>query len=380
MGLGLPIMTTVFFVLAAREWSLLAWLANWRAIVMFAVLCAPWVILASWQNPGFFTYFFIDEHFGRLLTTRHQRYEPPWFYFAVLPAALFPWITLLPWTLIRSWPGKLWRDMENRGWLFSAIWFASFFIFFTLSSSKMIHYLLPALPALALIMGHTLAAAGASGWRNWAPPGLRASLVALALVTLAVGAGLALAPGFSLEFSYDQVGLTPFIGSLSAAAAALFIFAVRARLWSALASPVLVFALLAACAGLAAPLLNDYRAVDGLVTPIKRKITPSDHLVSYGDYFQGMPFYSEMRVMVVRNWGELDYGKRRLSEKQARRWFLPDDAAFIRLLQQPKARVIALAETRAFKRLKQKVKGTPGVLLFEWDTLGDKTLFSNRPK
>lgn len=380
LGPGLPAMATVFFVLATREWRLLAWLANWRAMVMCAALCLPWVILVSWKNPGFFTYFFIDEHFGRLLTTRHQRYEPPWFYFMLLPAALFPWVAILPWTLIRSWPGKQWLAEENRGWLFCAIWFASFFVFLTVSSSKMIHYLLPALPALALIMGQVLAVAGAGGWRNWAAPGLRASLTALALVTMAVGAGLALAPAFSPEISYDQAGLIPLLGPILASAAALFIFALRARLWSALASPMMAFVLLAFCAALAAPMLNDFRSVEDLLKPVSPILKPSDHLVSYGDYFQGMPFYSGKRVVVVRNWGELDYGRRHEAAKQAKRWFLPDDQSFVRLLQQPKGRVIALAETQAFERLKQKTKDTPGVLLFKWNTLGDKTIFSNRPK
>jgi 4-amino-4-deoxy-L-arabinose transferase-like glycosyltransferase len=380
LGPGLPIMATVFFVLATREWGLLAWLANWRAILLFMVLSAPWVILVSWKNPGFFTYFFIDEHFGRLLTTRHQRYEPPWFYFMLLPAAIFPWVTLLPWTLMRSWPGKLWGALENRAWLFCAIWFVSFFVFLTLSSSKMIHYLLPALPALALIMGQALAAAGAQGWRNWASPGLRASLVALSLVILAVGAGLALAPALSPEVSYEQAGLIPLVGSLLASAVALAIFALRARLWSVLASPGMAFLVIVICAALASPLLNDYRSVQDLVSPIKKNIKPSDYLVSYGDYFQGMPFYSGKRVMVVRNWGELDYGRRQLPKKKAWRWFVPNDKEFVRLLQKPKSRVIALAETQAFQRLKQKIKDTPGVLLFQWDILGDKTLFSNRPK
>jgi 4-amino-4-deoxy-L-arabinose transferase-like glycosyltransferase len=380
LGPGLPIMATVFFILATRELRLLAWLVNWRALVMFAVLCAPWVILMSWKNPGFFTYFFIEEHLGRLLTTRHQRYEPPWFYLVLLPAALFPWIALLPWAVIRSWPGKAWHAEENRGWLFCAIWFASFFVFFTISSSKMIHYLLPALPALVIITGQVLAACADGGWRNWAPPGLRASLTALALAALAVGAGLALAPALSPDVSYQQAGLLPLLAPILASLVAVLVFALRARLWSALASPLLVFALVAACAALAAPKLDDYRSVEGLIKPLKKVLTPADHLVSYNDYFHGMPFYSGRRVMVVRNWGELDYGRRHAPQKEARRWFLPDDSSFVRLLQKPKGRVIALAETQAFEKLKQKTKAEPGLLLFEWDRLGDKTLFSNRPK
>ncbi len=380
LGPGLPIMATVLFAALAGEWSLLVWLLNWRALVMFVVLCAPWVVLVSWETPGFLSYFFIYEHLGRLLTASHQRYQPPWFYAAVLPAALFPWIALLPWAVVRSWPGRLWRSEPERGWLFAAVWFVSFFLFLSLSNSKMLHYLLPALPALALILGRSLAQVSAAGWRNWAPPGLRASLTALTLALFAVGAGLVLVPALSPDISFSQAGLAPLLGPLVAAAAGILIFVLRARLWSVLASPLLVFALVVACAAAVAPRLGDYRSVEGLVAPIREELKPGDYLVSYGDYFQGMPFYSGRRVVVVRNWGELDYGRRHAPQKEARRWFLPDDGAFVRLLQQPRARVIALAETDAYERLRAKTKGVPGVLLFEWQRLGDKTLFANRPR
>ncbi|KMY66441.1 hypothetical protein AAU61_14755 [Desulfocarbo indianensis] len=380
LGPGLPIMATVVFALAAREWRLLVWLANWRALVMFAALCAPWVVLVSWRNPGFFTYFFIDEHLGRLLTARHQRYEPPWYYAALLPAAMFPWIALMPWALIRTWPGGLWRQEEQRAWLFAALWFASFFLFLSISSSKMMHYILPALPALALLLGQALAGVSRDGWRSWAPPGLRASLTALALAMLAVGAGLALLPALWPEITYEQAGQLTLWGPMAAAAVGIGIFVLRARLWSVLASPLLVFFLVVTAAALAAPRLNDYRSVEGLVKPIRQQLRPADYLVSYGDYFQGLPFYSGGRVIVVRNWGELDHGKNLAPSSEAARWFLPDDEAFARLLQQPRARVIALAETAAFERLREKMKGVPGVLLFEWVKLGDKTLFSNRPR
>ena len=67
------------------------------------------------------------------------------------------------------------------------------------------------------------------------------------------------------------------------------------------------------------------------------------------------------------------------SDPQAVNWFLPDNAAFIRLLQDHMVRVVAVGETKAFLRLKQQVQGVPGLLLFEWERQGDKSLFSNRP-
>jgi hypothetical protein len=233
------------------------------------------------------------------------------------------------------------------------------------------------MPALALLTGRPLALLAASGWKGLSPGGVRFSLAALALLTMAAGAVIPILAAVNPDISYGQAGITLLAGPALAAAVGLAIFSLRERAWAALAAPLAVFAALALCAAVIAPRLDDYRSVKGMVAPLKDRLRPGDVLVSYGDYYQGAPFYSGRRVVVVRNWGELDFGRRR--DPKSARWFLPDNDAFLKLLLNPKKRVLAIAETDHYLRFKKWVGKTPGILLFEWMRLGDKSLFSNRP-
>lgn len=377
LGPGMPGVAVVLFIALSGEWGLLKRLFNWRGILLFVLLCAPWVIWCSLVNPDFFQFFFIEEHLGRLLTNRFQRSEPIYFYLWLVPAALFPWVAALPWALGRTWPGAGWRTPGRRPWLYAMCWFVFFFLFLSASRSKMLHYALPMLPALALLMGRALGGLFSGGLKGQAPPALRWSLAGLAGLCLAGGLAFVVVPAGNPDISFSQVGVFLLIGPALAAVVGMVVFALRRRLIMVLAAPLGIFLLIVAAAGLASPSLDAYRSVKGLIAPLRAQLKPNDVLVSYGDYYQGMPFYSGRRVVVVRNWGELNFGRKRA--KDAARWFLPDDNQFIRLLQKPRTRVIALAENDHYRDLAAKVKGKPGLLLFTWGTLGDKTLFSNRP-
>lgn len=377
LGPGLPVVAIFLYIAISGEWKLLKSIFNWRGIALAAALCAPWVIWVSIVNPEFFGFFFIDEHLGRLFTTRHQRSEPIYFYFWLVPVALFPWVALLPWSAWRTWPGGGWRTVGKRPWLYLACWFVFFFVFLSISRSKMLHYALPMTPVLALLIGRALSQLFAHGLKGQTPPALRWSLGGLAALTLIAGLVFVVVPSFNPDISYDQVGIWLLIGPALAAVTGIALFTLRHHLAAVLAAPLAIFLLIVSAAYFGAPQLDDYRSVSGLVTPVRQLIKPGDLLVSHGDYFQGMPFYSGQRVAVVRNWGELEFG--RTHTPDSKKWFIPGDNEFIKILQSPRRRVIALAETRHYHELKAKAQGKPGLLFFSWITLGDKTLFSNRP-
>ncbi|MEO3430324.1 glycosyltransferase family 39 protein [Pelagibius sp. CAU 1746] len=83
--------------------------------------------------------------------------RPFWYYLPLLPLFALPW----------GWWPPLWRWLRRDAWRgstqaprFCAIWFATVFVAFSLISGKQIHYLLPALPALALIAARAIVASG----------------------------------------------------------------------------------------------------------------------------------------------------------------------------------------------------------------------------
>lgn len=99
---------------------------------------------------------FWGQSAGRMASSfAHAR--PWWWYLAVLPGLVLPWVI---------WPA-LWCGLWNRirngmlkdpGVGFCLAWFLSALILFSAFSGKQIHYLLPELPALALLMAFGLAA------------------------------------------------------------------------------------------------------------------------------------------------------------------------------------------------------------------------------
>jgi 4-amino-4-deoxy-L-arabinose transferase-like glycosyltransferase len=135
--------------------------------IIFFVIAAPWHILASLRNPaipgtmakGFFWSYFINEHVMRYLGKRvpydYDKVDLGLFW-GMLLIFLIPWIVFLV-PALREIPSKIrtWRsnlDSRSRANLFCAIWAVMIMLFFSFSSRQE-YYSLPAIPALALLIG-----------------------------------------------------------------------------------------------------------------------------------------------------------------------------------------------------------------------------------
>ena len=81
----------------------------------------------------------------------------------------------------------------------------------------------------------------------------------------------------------------------------------------------------------ATPRLEAYRSLKPLVSQVKPALKEGDVLVTYRDFFNGVAFYTGRRVAVVRNFGELDFGRKLAGD--ANRWFLPNAAAMFKWLE-----------------------------------------------
>jgi hypothetical protein len=103
-----------------------------------------------------------------------------------------------------------------------------------------------------------------------------------------------------------------------------------------------------------------------------------DVLVSFGDYFQGLPFYAGRRVVVAGNWGELEFGRKQ--DPQAAKWFLLGPGELIELMKDTRRRVVVLCFSDEYARFLHRAKGMEGFKQHLWAKAGDKVLFANRPR
>lgn len=162
---GLPIGVWAIWQRAfSRVWHGLPWV---RGSLLLALLVVPWYVLAELHTPGFLNYFLIGEHWHRFVT-------PGWAgdrYGSAHKAAhgtiwLYAGVALLPWSLVLPIAAWRWRKSdratpapspEKSLVLYWFLWALAPAVFFTMAGNILWTYVLPALPAMALLGARWLA-------------------------------------------------------------------------------------------------------------------------------------------------------------------------------------------------------------------------------
>lgn len=119
-------------------------------------LVAPWYVAVSFRDPQFVRHFFIDQHLLRFFGGKYHNY-PVWYYVPVLLIGGLPW-SLLAYPFARFLFGRArpLAELRVRALGFFVLWAGWCVLFFSLSRGKLPPYILPALPALALLLGSYL--------------------------------------------------------------------------------------------------------------------------------------------------------------------------------------------------------------------------------
>lgn len=152
------------FAAAVRDWSLLSKTIWWPAMVLFLLIAMPWYIAVQRANPRFFREFIVEHNLARFSSNLYHHPEPFWYYIPVAALALVPWIVFVCAAFIesvRAW----WRegksdpadpDLELQFGLFACCWLVLPILFFSISQSKLPGYILPAVPAGAILLADYL--------------------------------------------------------------------------------------------------------------------------------------------------------------------------------------------------------------------------------
>jgi 4-amino-4-deoxy-L-arabinose transferase-like glycosyltransferase len=304
VGLVLPAATLVAYTLWLRDWGLWKRLHLASGLALFFAITAPWFVAVSLANKEFFDFFFIHEHFQRFLTKVHRRYAPMWFFVPVLLVGLMPWTLALFGGLRRG----LQRDAASRfqPQRFLLVWCVVVFGFFSVSSSKLVPYILPIFPALAALIGI---------WWMQASPRL---LQWQALFWAPVGLAIVTAAPFMVTFGDEQMPVALFeawVPWMIAAGLGLAGGAVLA-FWLARTQKPLAAALALGFGGhfacqvgfLGMDAIAPATSTWHITQKIRPQLTPDMTFYSVGMYDQTIPFYLERTVQMVEHTDELKHG------------------------------------------------------------------------
>jgi len=319
IGMVLPGATLVLYILIERDWRLTGRLNIITGLCLFLVIGVPWFVAVSLANPEFPRFFFIHEHVERFLTKAHGRYQPPYYFIPVLLAGMLPWTVTLVDALARAWKREPGKNFQVQRFLF--LWAAIVFVFFSASGSKLVSYILPMFPALALLVGARLTRLGAHGlaWQT-----LPAALAGIILLALLPGIDRFASRQVPLELFRDYASWLIAAGLVAiAGAGACACLAWRGRTATALA--VLAFAglVFAQLALSGHESLSTANSAYHIAQKIKPELKPGMPFYSVDTYDQSLQFYLQRSTTMVAYKDELEFGIEQEPGK-----FIPDLAAF----------------------------------------------------
>lgn len=171
IGVVFPALIFVGYLFLVGQLKHLRKLHLFSSFLVFLGIAVPWHVLASLRNPaqgdakGFFWFYFINEQINRYLNTRVPRdYDkvPLLLFWGLILVWMLPWTPFLlqTWRLVpRFWQrlrGRIDWNRDERTALLLITWAFAILVFFSFSTRQE-YYVLPALPALALLTGIWLA-------------------------------------------------------------------------------------------------------------------------------------------------------------------------------------------------------------------------------
>ena len=324
IGFALPGAVMFLWLLVFNQWRRLLPMYLPSGVALFLALAAPWHLLAAQRNPGWADFYFVHEHWERFTTKAHGRYEPFWFFAPIVLLGLFPWVGFLFSAVREAVAGGWARRRENATAWFLVTWVAFIFLFFSKSQSKLIPYILPVYPALAVLIGAWVA----RRWAERAVSPLRVELRVFAFLAGLLGAALiitVLKPGL-IRDTEQAVAVRPYglamggvllIGSVLAPW-----FARRRGVVAGLATVVVTIVAFYVGLLLAAPALHRPSTRE-LAAVAREKVKPADAVYHYWGFFHDFVYYSGRAVGLVNHLDELEVQFLTEAERNAR--FIKED-------------------------------------------------------
>ena len=305
VGIVFPAAAFVLYSVARRDLGALRDLEWARGGALFLAITAPWFIAVSLANPEFAEFFFVHEHFSRFLTTVHRRTEPWWYFLPILAAGFLPWMFALPGALAQA----LEREGGTRSFrplTFAMLWSAFIVVFFSASGSKLPAYILPAFPALALVLGRYLVEA----------PARRLGLMVIALAPIALAlAWAAWRMPLSAREEWTRALYQQAQGQALLGAAELFVTAIAGTVLLLRGRRMLAIVVIALGMVFTIDSIEDaYEELSprqsGLAVAEKMRpwLTPATRVYSVGHYEQSVPFYIGRTVTLVEYFDEFAPG------------------------------------------------------------------------
>jgi 4-amino-4-deoxy-L-arabinose transferase-like glycosyltransferase len=166
------------YLLLTRRLNPSACLRGAAALLLGAGIASVWYLAVETRQPGFLHYYFVERHLlGFTTGTQSHGAEPWWYYLPILLGGGLPWIAYMPVTVCDQWARRRaaddptvkltllsraltsvrawWKQLGDRradgAGVLLWCWLLGGLMFFSASSSKLVTYIWPLFPPMAVL-------------------------------------------------------------------------------------------------------------------------------------------------------------------------------------------------------------------------------------
>jgi 4-amino-4-deoxy-L-arabinose transferase-like glycosyltransferase len=184
VGPALAVLVVGAYAVLRRDSKIFLRSLSLPGFALFFVIVLPWYLAVQHKVPQFFRVFFIEHNLERFGTNLYQHSQPFWYYIPVFLLATLPWtVFTLPalveagrdaikqWRRVNPEPSAQADDVGDATATtddglsgFLLLWIVIPVVFFSISRAKLPGYILPAIPAAALLAADYLHRARAVSW------------------------------------------------------------------------------------------------------------------------------------------------------------------------------------------------------------------------
>jgi 4-amino-4-deoxy-L-arabinose transferase-like glycosyltransferase len=332
IGIVFPFAIMILWLFISGRWRDLSRLFSPVGIILFFLISTPWIILVQKANKDFLWFFFIREHLLRYTTTLHGRTQTILFYVPVILLGTLPWSAFL-WKALKEGPNKRTPIFEHKEKRFLLIWIFFIFIFFSISSSKLVPYIAPIFLPIAIMFGHIFRLyedrkirfenGKSIRFLYHLPIILQSLLFIIALILPSLIKYLKPGKDWSdIHFENEwQLIILPILFQVMM----IFLPALVKRRWRRGWFPTIV--MLAALFLIsvhfpAAKLLTPYKSAYPVSKAIRTLLPPNQELFQYRISLYGIDFYNKIRTPMIDPAGELEFGFDQLRREERCHYYL----------------------------------------------------------
>lgn len=294
VGIVFPFGIALIYMIATEKWGGIKKVFRLKGLILFLLISAPWYIAQfSINGREFFDQFIMKHHFQRYVGVISGHKGPLYYYIPVLLISLFPWIAYLPAGIRNALKEK------ERLYLFAFLWVVFIFVFFSFSTTKLPNYILPAIPAVSLLIASGMKIQDKRWWQF--------SHLFMASMALFMSVVFLISRSYLMKFGIADPEWLYFLIAIPIAIVLLSVYSAltKKQFYIILSGLMIVFLSILSIRVL--PIINQY--LQGTLHKYslyaKERLAPDEGIFVYGINNPSIAFYSGHKVITIRDKNDL---------------------------------------------------------------------------